>query len=434
MLSLRARLSISYAVFIGIFLAIVGLFVGHFFAEIQVRQVQEDMDANASVVRTLVAANPLATADHMRLLISKHGGSSYVTIRFYPSTPPDLKSMFPWPAILGLHRIRVPFNGGFADVLVNVDAITPMLQQLAEMFSAIALVVVLLSWWLGRLMTREAIRPLIMVTDELRRFAAGDFTPRSVTKIDGDEFGELTAAYNAAAAQVAAAFEEHVRVEEQMKRFVADASHELRTPLTVISGYLDILKKMDPNDSSGHERAFRTLNVETRRVRLLVDRLVVLARLEQTERAQREVLDVRTVINDVVLEVTAACGTMIELVVDQDFEIVADLADVYDSVRNLIENSVKYGEASVVRVEIFCTASHGCVRVGDGGPGVPEHERPHLFERFFRGERRANIEGSGLGLSIVARAMLRSNGSVTLESAEPGDTRFLLCFQRSPAV
>ena len=67
----------------------------------------------------------------------------------------------------------------------------------------------------------------------------------------------------------------------------------------------------------------------------------------------------------------------------------------------------------------------------DAGPGIPEYERAHLFERFFRGERRANIEGSGLGLSIVARAMQRSHGTAVLESAEAGDTRFLLRFPRS---
>ena len=434
MLSLRARLTLSYAVLIGMFLAIIGVFAGHVVMDMQVRHIAESMESSADTIRSLAAQYPLGKHDRIQSLILARANHPEVTIRLYPSTPPDTKGAFPWAAILGLRRIRIPFHDGFADVLANVNAITPIIGRMVEMLTAAGLAIFCIAWWLARLITREAIRPLILVTDELRRFASGDFTPRSVTKIDRDEFGELTLAYNAAAAQVSAAFEEHVRVEEQMKRFVADASHELRTPLTVISGYLDILKRMDPADAAGHERAFRTLNVETRRVRLLVDRLVVLARLEQTERAQREVLDMRTVANDVVLEVTAARGVPIELVVERDFSIVADLADVYDSIRNLIENSVKYGDGSPVRVELFPTADHGCVRVCDGGPGIPEHERSHLFERFFRGERRANIEGSGLGLSIVARAMQRSNGTATLESAERGDTRFLLCFQRGPGM
>jgi two-component system OmpR family sensor kinase len=428
--SLRTRLTIAYAVLIGVFLAIFGFFGARFVADSMLRPVFEDLESTANAVRAVEAEYPLASAMRLEHILAKQNSHPEIDIRFYPMASPRISDRRPLSLaiFLGLRRVRILTHSGPVDVVVNVAKLTPEFLLLEEVCVALLFGIVIVSFLLARVISNEAIRPLVMVTRELRRFAAGDFSTRAVAKIDRDEFGELTAAYNAAAARVAEAFEEHVRVEEQMKRFVADASHELRTPLTVISGYLDILKKMDPHDLTAHERAFRTLNIETKRVRLLVDRLVALARLERTERAHREVLDMLNVANEVVIEVTAASGIVINVIAREDFSIVADLADVYDAIRNLVENAVKYGQGAQVEVELFLENEFGCVRVRDRGPGIPEHERPHLFERFFRGERRANIEGSGLGLSIVARAMQRSNGMVVLESAEPADTSFLLRF------
>jgi two-component system OmpR family sensor kinase len=428
--SLRTRLTIAYAVLIGVLFAIVGFFAARFAADYMLRPVFEDLESSANAVRAVSAEYPLASATELQSRLPKQDLHPEIDIRFYPMASPHLSDRRPLSLaiFLGLRRVRIMTHSGPVDVVVNVAKLTPQFLLLEEICAAILFGIMILSILLARMISNEAIRPLEMVTKELRRFAAGDFSTGAVAEIDRDEFGELTAAYNAAAARVTEAFEEHVRVEEQMKRFVADASHELRTPLTVISGYLDILKKMDPNDVVAHERAFRTLNIETKRVRLLVDRLVALARLERTERAHREVLDMRTVANEVITEVSAAREIAIDLRVGEDFSIVADLADVYDAIRNLVENAVKYGQGAQVIVEVFLEDAFGCVRVRDRGPGIPEHERSHLFERFFRGELRANIEGSGLGLSIVARAMQRSNGMVVLESAEPADTSFLLRF------
>ena len=87
---------------------------------------------------------------------------------------------------------------------------------------------------------------------------------------------------------------------------------------------------------------------------------------------------------------------------------------------------MKYGEDSPVDVRVSAFDGTVTVRVCDGGPGIPRHEREHVFERFFRGERRAELPGSGLGLSIVERSVSRYGGRVVLESGEPGRTTFAL--------
>ncbi len=124
---------------------------------------------------------------------------------------------------------------------------------------------------------------MIAVTGALQRFAAGDFAPQRIDTQDRSEVGELARAFNGAASQVTAAFDERRRVEEYIRQFVADASHELRTPLTVIRGYLDVLKRGAFADPVKRDRAFATLDTESARMRALIDKLVVLARLERPQ-------------------------------------------------------------------------------------------------------------------------------------------------------
>jgi signal transduction histidine kinase len=119
---------------------------------------------------------------------------------------------------------------------------------------------------------------LIRITGELERFAAGDFRERELKTRDCGEIGALTVAFNAAARQVAQSFAERARVEDEMRRFVADASHELRTPLTVVTGFVDVLRRGGYADESVRDNAFRRIAAETKRMRQLVERLIVLAR------------------------------------------------------------------------------------------------------------------------------------------------------------
>ena len=106
--------------------------------------------------------------------------------------------------------------------------------------------------------------------------------------------------------------------------------------------------------------------------------------------------------------------------------VVADRADLHEAIGNLVDNAVKYGGDGRVTVDVRNDGEHVVVRVHDGGPGITQHDREHLFERFFRGEGATGVEGSGLGLAIVKRAVARCGGTVTLEPADRNGTTFAL--------
>ncbi len=168
------------------------------------------------------------------------------------------------------------------------------------------------------------------------------------------------------------------------------------------------------------------LALETHRMRSLVERLMALARLERPDAPKPVVVQVETLAARVIADVTAARGGNVDLNCDESASVIADPTELYEAISNLVDNAIKYGDGTPVRVEVSRSNGTVIIRVRDAGPGIPEPERSRVFERFYRGEGRGDVDGSGLGLAIVERAVARCGGTVRLERADPGKTTFAL--------
>ena len=94
-----------------------------------------------------------------------------------------------------------------------------------------------------------------------------------------------------------------------------------------------------------------------------------------------------------------------------------DRVELSEALWNVVENALKYAPDSPVHLRATRTNGHATIVVRDEGPGMTESERLHAFERFYRGDQRGEITGSGLGLSIAKRAIERAGGSIDLASA-----------------
>ncbi|MGH7684927.1 MAG: sensor histidine kinase, partial [Vulcanimicrobiaceae bacterium] len=94
------------------------------------------------------------------------------------------------------------------------------------------------------------------------------------------------------------------------------------------------------------------------------------------------------------------------------------------AIANLVDNARKYGNGSPIRVEVKRTDGIVVTRVTDSGPGIPAEDQPHVFDRFYRGSERGEIEGSGLGLAIAVQAINRAHGTLRLVESRPGNTVF----------
>jgi signal transduction histidine kinase len=297
----------------------------------------------------------------------------------------------------------------------------------------------LLAYFIGRYITQQAIQPLVDVTQALQRFAARDFRPQSITLARKSDFDVLAHAYNAAAEQVSSAFAEREAAEAQIRQFVADAGHELRTPLTIVLGYIDLLRRRASPADDRSNFIFSSIAAEGRRMRTLVDNLVLLAKLEGEDTRLFEPFAVGELVREIV-DVRRGLAPAAPFEVDTSVAAtaIADRGEVYEALANIIDNAIKYAPGSPIRIT-SATPHDGIVEiaVSDDGPGIPVDEREAIFERFYRGARRGEVEGSGLGLAIAKRAIDRAGGSLRLDSSVTTGTRFVIALRaerQSPII
>lgn len=227
-------------------------------------------------------------------------------------------------------------------------------------------------------------------------------------------------AYGVATEAVARTLAEREAAAAEYQRFLADAGHELRTPLTVIGGYIDVLRRGAIEEPHIARQILATMSLEKEHMRGLIDRLMRLARLDSEELPRPEKIDIAEFLR---VQCDAARRLDDRRVIDYRVEgvesIEADRSELGEAMWNIIENALKYAPDAPIHVSAARSNGHVVLAVRDEGPGMPESERLHAFERFYRGDQRGEITGSGLGLAIAKRAVERAGGDIAIDSA-PG--------------
>jgi PAS domain S-box-containing protein len=214
--------------------------------------------------------------------------------------------------------------------------------------------------------------------------------------------------------------------------FVASVSHELRTPLTSIRGYLELVRE-DASLDPEHDRMLDIVDRNADRLLGLVTDLLFIAEVDAGKLAagQAPVQLAGVAAESVEAAGPRADAAELELNLDVDDQLVVAgdrtrLAQVFD---NLISNAVKFTPADGrIDVRVFRADASAVIEVSDTGSGIPEDERAHLFERFFRtsGAIREAVQGTGLGLAIVGAIAASHGGTVSVESSDSGGARFLV--------
>ncbi len=326
----------------------------------------------------------------------------------------------------GLSIVRA--HVGSIDVIVRpnepylvaiVGAYVPWLLLALAVASALAVA-------FGRVLTLQALRPLVEVERALERFAAGDLSPQPVSADQRHQLGSLARAYNGAIAQVAQAFGERDRANAAMRQFIADAGHQLRTPLTVIRGFIAILRKGELCTPADAERILETMNRQSLLMGSLIEKLMLLDRWEDAASpAFNEAIDLAQLAIDVLAPLAEAHPMRAVRVDARDSALAAiDPIDFTHALTNVVDNALKY-TTGPIEVTVFESSGAVDVVVADTGPGMSAVEAEHAFDRFYRGTRR-DIDGSGLGLAIARRAIERAGGTLELASSREGGSRFTI--------
>ena len=328
-----------------------------------------------------------------------------------------------YAAALALRPRFVGVPGGGTIVLEpDVADLEHSLLRYWERILPIGLIAVFIAYFAGRTITRRALRPLREINTSLRSIAEGDFTPKLL--LEGDSsFHELTQTYNEVAQRLNAATYERRRQEGQMRQFIADAGHELRTPLTIFMGYLDALRSGVVNDPDSVRQVHETMLDESRKMKQIIEKLILLARLERESESVSDSIDLQSVAARAVDALRPLAGERLRLATDGDARVFGDDSELYEAVKNVVENAVRYAPASLVTVRVGNEGENAVLQVADSGPGMAPIDVEHAFDRFYRGTSRGEVDGSGLGLAIAKRAVERMGGSINLESGfEKGTT------------
>ncbi|MBM3634620.1 MAG: hypothetical protein FJW99_04935 [Actinobacteria bacterium] len=215
-----------------------------------------------------------------------------------------------------------------------------------------------------------------------------------------------------------------VAYQDLRSQFVANVSHELRTPLTGLRGMLEALD--DPQMPADIRADFvRRSRFETERLEALVDDILFLSELEAAQGDPTgERTDMGAVAREVASELEGEAGEQgVTLAVEATDGALTALTErmAHTVVRNLAENAVRYaGTGSTATVRVGRDGDMVVVEVQDDGPGIPEKDVPHVFERFYRADpsRSRRLGGTGLGLSIVKHVTERLGGSASITSRE----------------
>lgn len=288
---------------------------------------------------------------------------------------------------------------------------------------AVLLAIGLVAWFVLHL----GVRPLDQMAETADAIAAGDLSRRVERAEPRTEAGRLGMAFNTMLSEIEQAFTERGESEERLRRFVADASHELRTPLTSIRGYAELWRQGGLRDDGDLADAMRRMEKEAARMGVLVDEMLLLARLDQGRPLESADVDVARLVADAVADARAVePDRPISLAGPEHLIVRGDEGRLAQVVSNLLANARIHTPAGTpVRVRVGSDDAAAVIEVEDDGPGLgPEPQR--VFERFYRADpARARARGgSGLGLAIVAAVGEAHGGRATASSAPSGGARF----------
>ncbi|MBW8799590.1 MAG: HAMP domain-containing histidine kinase [Streptomyces sp.] len=244
------------------------------------------------------------------------------------------------------------------------------------------------------------------------------------------EVGQVGSALNRMLNHVHGALHARQQSEMRVRQFVADASHELRTPLASIRGYAELTRRGREQVGPDTRHALGRIESEAGRMTVLVEDLLLLARLDAGRPLQFEHTDLIPLVVDTISDTRAAGmdhNWRLDLP-DEPALVAADAARIQQVLINLLGNARKHTPpGTTVTARIQRRGPWMCVDVEDNGQGIPPDLLPHVFERFARGDSaRSRATGStGLGLAIVQAVATAHGGAVTVDSV-PGRTVFTL--------
>lgn len=266
------------------------------------------------------------------------------------------------------------------------------------------------------LIVRRSLRPLNEMSEQAHAFAAGDRTVRLPVPTDDPDMERLALTVNEA-------FDVQQQAEARLRAFVADASHELRTPLTTATGWIELYLQGGLTDEDRRDQAMQRAMTQLGRMRVLIDELALLARLDRARPLDLDPVDLAALATEVVEDARVINpDRTFSLHAARPATLLGDAPKLQQVLQNLVGNAVQHTPpGSLVEVTVRPAPTDSgeagdrvhTLLVTDHGPGIPLEDRAHVFTRFWRGDasRTRHTGGAGLGLAIVSSIVAAHGGT-----------------------
>jgi heavy metal sensor kinase len=321
-----------------------------------------------------------------------------------------------------LESVRGP--AGVLQVGISLNLVDLIQRTLSTILIVLSIAAMVLGSILVWFFTDRVMQPLDTMTRVATQITNADDLSRRIPQegISNDEVGKLVKAFNQT-------LERLERLFTSQQRFLGDVSHELRTPLTVIKGNIGLIRRMGTPD----EESLSSIESEVDRLSRLVGDLLL---VNQAESGMLPLNLDRIQLDEVILEVLqqmhVLAGDRKSLILGniEHVQISADRDRIKQVFVNLISNAIAYTpNGSTVEVGMKLKDATVQVTVSDNGPGIAAEDLPHIFDRFYRGEKsrkRSSATGSGLGLSIARYIVVKHGGTIEAISEEGKGTTFIV--------
>jgi two-component system OmpR family sensor kinase len=288
---------------------------------------------------------------------------------------------------------------GYLQLASTLDSVEQARRMLIVVLFSVGILAIAIAGAVGYLTARSALRPLDHVTEAALKITRADDLSRRIA-LSGPPMGEvgrLTLAFNETLERLEALF-------ETQRRFLADVSHELRTPLTAIRGNIDLIRRMGEADPMSLD----AITSEVDRMTRLVRDLLFLAQAETGKLPlAQEVVELDTLMLEVFQQAKILARDRVEVCLGQEDQarVLGDRDRLKQVFLNLVANALDHTPSGGrVTLSLTCEQERARLVVSDTGPGIPEEDIPHIFERFRRLDATRKLAGSGgagLGLSIA---------------------------------
>jgi two-component system OmpR family sensor kinase len=311
----------------------------------------------------------------------------------------------------------------------SLDTIQSALDDFKEILFVLLPLAIFLTGAIGAFLTKIALSPFDKMIRTVQKITAENLKLRIQIPDTQDEMQRLATTFNDMLERLEKAF-------SSQQHFIQDASHELKTPLTILQGELEVtLKKI--RSAPEYEEVLQSSLEEIKRISKIVEELLLLARFEdQQAKLDCSRFNVGTLIAAVAdelnvlaqqKEITLSCA------VNGPLMITADEGKLKQVFLNILDNAIKYtGRSGNVSVHASRAADSLEIKISDTGIGIPSHDLPYIFDRFYRVDKSRSSRGFGLGLAIAKSIVEAHHGSISAATPPTQGTHITIRLPLSP--